>query len=180
MLNFEATSFSFPHVPAWLVFDAAYRATYRVGPLGRRDPDPEWLAKGEDLAQLAAAIDVPAGALQDTVARFSEHAARGEDPDFGRGSYPYDQFIGELGPLGDGPYYALKLLPGALATKGGPRTDADGRVLSAADGTPIPGLFAAGNVAAGLFGFAYPGAGGTLGPILTFGLRAGAAAGAGA
>ncbi|HET6507029.1 MAG TPA: FAD-dependent oxidoreductase [Baekduia sp.] len=180
MLNFEATSFSFPHLPAWLIFDAEYRSKYRVGPLGRRDPDPDWLAKGADLGELADAIGVPADALEATVARFSEHAARGEDPDFGRGTYPYDKFIGELGPLGDGPYYALKLLPGALSTKGGPRTDADGRVLSAADGTPIDGLFAAGNVAASLFGFAYPGAGGTLGPILTFGLRAGAAAGAGA
>ena len=51
--NFEPTSFSFPHVPAWLIFDADYRATYRLGPLSRRDPDPEWLATGETLAGLA-------------------------------------------------------------------------------------------------------------------------------
>lgn len=177
MLNFEATSFSFPHVPAWLIFDAAYRGRYRLGPLGKRDPDPAWLARGETLTALADEIGVPADALEATVARFNEHAARGEDPDFGRGSYPYDRFIGELGPLGEGPFYALQLLPGALATKGGPRTDADGRVQSI-DGGPIPGLYAAGNVAASLYGFAYPGAGGTLGPILTFGLRAGAAAAA--
>jgi succinate dehydrogenase/fumarate reductase flavoprotein subunit len=178
MLNFEATSFSYPHVPAWLIFDGAYRSRYRLGPLGRRDPDPAWLARGESLAELAEAIDVPAEALEGTVARFNEHATRGEDPDFGRGSFPYDRFIGELGPLGEGPYFALELLPGALSTKGGPKTDADGRVLSATDGSPIGGLYAAGNVAASLFGYAYPGAGGTLGPVLTFGLRAGAAAAA--
>ena len=56
------------------------------------------------------------------------------------------------------------MLPGCLGTKGGPRTDADGRVLSIADGAPIPGLYAAGNAAASAFGMAYPGAGGTLGP----------------
>ena len=178
MLNFEATSCSFPHVPAWLIFDQTYRSSYRLGPLGRRDPDPGWLAKGDTLPGLADAIGVPGDALEETVERFNVHAARGEDPEFGRGSYPYDRFIGALGALGDGPYYALELLPGALSTKGGPKTDADGRVLSITDGEPLPRLYAAGNVAANPFGFAYPGAGGTLGPILTFGLRTGTAAAA--
>ena len=68
------------------------------------------------------------------------------------------------------------MLPGCLGTKGGPRTDADGRVLSITDGNPIPGLYAAGNAAASPFGLAYPGAGGTIGPAVVFGLRAGDAA----
>jgi 3-oxosteroid 1-dehydrogenase len=176
MLNFEATSYSFPHVPAWLVFDEAYRRRYRLGPLGRRDPDPEWLAKGETLGAVADAIGVPGDALEDTVERFNAGASNGGDAEFGRGSFPYDRFIGTLGPLTDGPYYALELLPGALSTKGGPRTDSHGRVLSITDSKPIQGLYAAGNVAASIYGYAYPGAGGTLGPILVFGLRAGAAA----
>ncbi len=40
----------------------------------------------------------------------------------------------------------------------------------------IPGLFAAGNVAAAPTGMVYGGAGGTLGPIITFACRAGTAA----
>lgn len=174
--NFEPTSFTFPNAPAWLVFDGAYRERYRLGPLSRRDPDPEWLARGETLAELAAAIDVPAAALEATVARFNEGAARGEDPEFGRGSLPYDRFIGDLGPLERPPYFALRVLPGCLGTKGGPKTDADGRVRSITDGAPIPGLYAAGNAAASPFGLAYPGAGGTIGPAVVFGLRAGRAA----
>jgi succinate dehydrogenase/fumarate reductase flavoprotein subunit len=174
--NFEPTSFSYPNVPAWLVFDGRYRRSYRLGPLSRRDPDPEWLARGETLRELAAAVDVPADALERSVARFNEGAARGEDPDFGRGSYPYDRFIGSLGPLEEAPYYAVRVLPGCLGTKGGPRTDPDGRVLRALDGRPIGGLYAAGNAAASPFGLAYPGAGGTLGPALVFGVRAGEAA----
>ena len=174
--NFEPTSFSFPNVPAWLVFDGRYRSTYRLGPLSRRDPDPDWLARGETLAELAGAIDVPPAALEATVARFNEGAARGEDPEFGRGSFPYDRFIGDLGPLEEPPFYAFRVLPGCLGTKGGPRTDPDGRVLSVLDGEPLRGLYAAGNVAASPFGLAYPGAGGTLGPALVFGVRAGEAA----
>jgi hypothetical protein len=175
--NFDPAAYAFPHVPAWLIFDAEYRRSYRLGPLGKRDPDPSWLAVGPTLSELAAAIGLPGDVLEATVARFNAGAARGEDPDFGRGAYPYDRFIGELGALGDGPYYALQVLPGCLSTKGGPRTDGDGRVQSISGGT-IPGLYAAGNCAASAFGMAYPGAGGTLGPTLVFGLRAGDAAAA--
>lgn len=178
MLNFEPTSFSFPNATPWLIFDAAYRRRHRLGPLTPSDPDPAWLMTGATLAELAPRLDVPAGALTATVERFNEYAARGEDPDFGRGSFPYDRFIGKLGPLGDGPYYAVRLAAGCLATKGGPQTDADGRVLAALDGAPIPGLFAVGNVAASPFGMAYPGAGATLGQGLFMGRRAGLAAAA--
>ena len=128
--NFHPGAYTFPHVPAWLIFDAAYRASYRLGPLGRRDPDPEWLAKGDTLAELAGKIGLPADALEATVARFNEGARRGEDPDFGRGSYPYDRFIGGIGPLEEGPYYALRVRARLPGTKGGPRTDGDGRVRS--------------------------------------------------
>jgi 3-oxosteroid 1-dehydrogenase len=174
--NFEPTSYSFPNVPAWLVFDGRYRATYRLGPLSRRDPDPDWLARGETAAELADEIGLPAAALEATIARFNEGARRGEDPDFGRGSVPYDRFIGELGPLEQPPFFAFQVLPGCLGTKGGPKTDDAGRVLSITDGRPIPGLYAAGNAAASPFGLAYPGAGGTIGPAAVFGLRAGEAA----
>jgi 3-oxosteroid 1-dehydrogenase len=176
LLNFEPTSYSLPHVPAWLIFDADYRSKYRIGPLSRRDPDPEWLVRADTLAGLAEEIGAPAERLEATVTRFNAHAADGEDPDFGRGSFPYDRFIGDIGPMNGGPYYALKIVPGCLSTKGGARTDADGRVLSIADGAPIPGLYAAGNCSASPFGMAYPGAGGTLGPGLVFGRRAGQAA----
>jgi succinate dehydrogenase/fumarate reductase flavoprotein subunit len=182
--DFDAARFAFPRTPAWLVFDAEYRARYALGPLGRGDPDPDWLARADDLAGLAAAIGVPADALAATVARFNDLARAGADEDFGRGSYAYDRFVGDqrapdptLRPLGGGPYYAAPVLPGCLGTKGGPRTDGRGRVLAAAGG-PIPGLYAAGNAAASPFGLAYPGAGGTIGPALVFGYRAGEAAAA--
>jgi predicted oxidoreductase len=79
-----------------------------------------------------------------------------------------------LGPVDTAPYYAVPVTVGAMGTKGGPRTDADGRVLHVS-GEVIPGLYAVGNAMAGVTGKAYGGAGGTLGPAMVFGYRAGLA-----
>jgi predicted oxidoreductase len=62
-----------------------------------------------------------------------------------------------------------------LGTKGGPRTDREGRVLNV-DGDVIPGLYAAGNVMASPAGMVYGGAGATLAVAGVWGLYAGRAA----
>ena len=77
-----------------------------------------------------------------------------------------------LGPIDTGPYYAVQVHPGALGTKGGPRTTTDGQVIDV-DGNPIAGLYAAGNVMASAMGMTYGGGGGTLGPGMVFGYLAG-------
>jgi len=69
-------------------------------------------------------------------------------------------------------YHAIPLLLRVLGTKGGPRTDARGRVMDPQQ-RPIPGLYAAGNVASSVMRGAYPGAGASIGPALTFGFLAG-------
>ncbi len=173
-----------PSAPAacWLVFDSTCRRRYPVGPVGPHDADPPWLRRADDLAALAAAIGVVPRTLRSTVSTFNEGAARGEDPEFGRGSLPYDLWIGDpgaphptLAPLSEAPFYALAVHLGCMGTKGGPRTDDRGRVLSSA-ASAVSGLYAAGNVAANPFGTATPAGGGTLGPALVFGFRAGEAA----
>lgn len=181
--EFDPAAFTFPRIPSWMLFDAAYRRRYSLGPIHRRGADPDWLDQGADLPALAERIGVPAPALEATVARFNELAAAGRDEDFGRGDHAYDRFMGDaraphpvLAPLAEPPFYALRILPGCLGTKGGPRTDDRGRVLHVETGEPLAGLYAAGNVSASPFGFAYPGAGGTIGPCLVFGGRAGEAA----
>jgi succinate dehydrogenase/fumarate reductase flavoprotein subunit len=55
---------------------------------------------------------------------------------------------------------------------GGPKTNADAQVLDW-HGNPIPGLYAAGDAMAAVPGEAYGGAGGTLGPGMTFDYIAG-------
>ena len=57
---------------------------------------------------------------------------------------------------------------GDLGTKGGLRTDAAARVLKES-GDAVPGLYAIGNCSASVMGRTYPGAGGTIGPAMTFG-----------
>jgi len=59
-------------------------------------------------------------------------------------------------------------VPGDLGTKGGLRTDERARVLRT-DGSPIAGLYAAGNASAAVMGHSYAGAGATIGPAMTFG-----------
>jgi 3-oxosteroid 1-dehydrogenase len=170
-----------PHIPAWLVFDQRYRDRYVFAGLPPRRPLPRrWYAAGavvraDDLAGVAAAAGVDADGLVKTVARFNEFAAAGKDPDFGRGDSAYDRYYGDprlpnpnLAAISRPPFYAVKIVPGDLGTKGGLGTDARGRVLRA-DGTAIEGLYAAGNASAAVMGHSYAGAGATIGPAMTFG-----------
>jgi 3-oxosteroid 1-dehydrogenase len=172
------------HIPAWLVFDQRYRDRYVFAGLPPRRPLPRrWYAAGavvraDDLAGLAAAAGVDAGGLVKTVARFNEFAAAGKDLDFGRGDSAYDRYYGDprlpnpnLAAISRAPFYAVKIVPGDLGTKGGLGTDARARVLRA-DGTAIEGLYAAGNASAAVMGHSYAGAGATIGPAMTFGYLA--------
>jgi len=170
-----------PHIPAWLVFDQRYRDRYVFAGLPPHRPLPRrWYAAGavvraDDLPGLAAAAGVDADGLVKSVARFNEFAAVGKDSDYGRGDSAYDRYYGDprlpnpnLAALDRPPFYAVKVVPGDLGTKGGLVTDARARVLRP-DGTVIEGLYAAGNASAAVMGHSYAGAGATIGPAMTFG-----------
>jgi 3-oxosteroid 1-dehydrogenase len=176
-------------VPAWIVFDANFRANYPIGPLmpAMAVPDSKlrksWLGtvywKGETLQELAQQIGVDPKGLQASAQRMSEFARTGKDLDFGRGDNVFDRYYGDvnvrpnpnLAPIEKGPFYAMKLHPGDIGTKGGLVTDRDARVLRE-DGQPVEGLYCVGNNSASVMGPSYPGAGSTLGPAMTFAYRA--------
>lgn len=121
--------------------------------------------------------------LAATIDSFNEMARTGVDTDFRRGERAFSRYLngparepGQPNPTmwpiaSSGPYYAALVVAGTLDTKGGPKTDPNGRVLDAGD-RPIPGLYGVGNCVAAGSGAAYYGGGGTLGPILTFAYRA--------
>jgi 3-oxosteroid 1-dehydrogenase len=173
-------------IPSWIVLDARFRSKYPMGPLIPVFPDwtlparfRSMYLKAPTLKALAGQMGVPPAALEATVARFNGFARSGEDADFGRGSAAYDRYYGDqsvkpnpnLAPIDQAPFYALKVYPGDIGTKGGLATDEAARVLDG-KGAPIPGLYAIGNNAASVMGPAYPGAGSTLGPAMTFGFLA--------
>lgn len=176
-------------VPAWFIFDAQFRKKYPAGLFlpGQMQPDSalpkDWLDKvyyrADSLAALAAKIGVDAQGLAATIERFNAHAVKGEDPDFHKGTTAIDRYYSDpqnqpnpcLGPLTDGPFYAIRLDPGEIGTKGGLLTDEHARVLRD-DGGVIDGLYATGNCSAAVMGKTYAGAGSTLGPAMTFGYLA--------
>ncbi|QYJ04909.1 3-oxosteroid 1-dehydrogenase [Nocardioides panacisoli] len=176
----EATGVS--HVPAWMIIDQRYRNRYLFAGLGPRQPFPgRWLKHGvvrkaDTLEGLAAEIEVPAEALAVTVERFNGFAGTGVDEDFHRGESAYDQYYSDptvtpnpsLHAIDQAPFYAVKIVPGDLGTKGGLLTDERARVLRP-DGSAIAGLYAAGNASAAVMGRTYAGPGATIGPAITFG-----------
>ncbi|AYC34038.1 FAD-dependent oxidoreductase [Pseudomonas cavernae] len=172
--------------PAWVIFDGHFRFHYAMGPLMPAQVAPDsrlrkaWLNsvywKADSLAELAGQIGVDADGLESTVQTVNEYARTGVDVEFGRGGNVFDRYYGDsnvkpnpcLAPLKKGPYYAMRLDAGDIGTKGGLLTNEHAQVVSE-DGQPIPGLYAIGNCSASVMGTSYPGAGGTLGPAMTFG-----------
>ncbi len=173
---------SAPDIPAWLVVDQNYRNKYLFRDVLPLLPLPDaWYSSGAvvkagSIEALGSAMGVSPAALKSTVDRFNGFAWSGVDRDFHRGASAYDHYYTDpfvlpnscLAPLWAAPFYAFKLVPGDLGTKGGMRTDARARVLRP-DGSVIPGLYAAGNASAAVMGHSYAGAGSTIGPAMTFG-----------
>lgn len=135
-----------------------------------------YLVRGRTLAELSKNAGIEVGKFEETVTEFNRYAVEGEDPAFNRGGNAYNRYLGDpdhkpnpcVGPIANGPFYAIKVVPGDLGTFAGLKTDAHNQVIDG-NGAPIPGLFAAGNDAASIMGGNYPGGGITLGPALTFG-----------
>ena len=174
-----------PSIPAYLICDAAFLKKYGLGVIypGQRNVGKfvrnGYLARAQNLDELAAKIAVDPAQMRDTVARHNRFAETGVDIDFGKGETELNRFNGDaqhkpnpcIGPLADAPFYALAVWPADIAVSTGLATDADARVLDV-DGKAIPGLYACGNDMASVMGGSYPGPGTTLGPAIVFAYRA--------
>lgn len=169
-------------VYAWLLADRRALRRYGLG-IAKPFPVPHihhlrsgYLKKAGTLKELAAKIGCDGQVLASTIHEYNDGARQGEDRQFGKGNTPYNRYLGDVShspnpcvaPVADAPFYAVRLVIGDLGTFAGLRADRYARVLGA-DGTPIDGLYAAGNDLASVMGGAYPAGGITLGPAMTFG-----------
>lgn len=166
----------------WLICDQTCLSKYGLGYV-KPSPMPiggflrnGYLKRGKTLKELAAVIGVDGYQLDKTVQEYNEGAVVGEDRQFGRGTTAFNRYLADpenkpnpcVAPVQKGPFYAVKVFMGDLGTFDGIKTDVYGQVLSA-DGGKVEGLYAVGNDRRSIMGGNYPGAGITLGPIMTFG-----------
>ena len=178
--HFDPVDYVRPNLPAWLVIDSQFVSKYLLVTSVPGMPVPGFVEQADTLDALAEQIGVDVDGLRATVERFNGFADAGVDGDYRRGESVYDHFYGDpkhepnpnLGRIEAGPFFALPVHPGAIGTKGGPRTDEHARVRRAGGGF-VEGLYAAGNAMAGIMGPGYPGAGATIGAAMVFGWLAG-------
>ncbi len=98
---------------------------------------------GQTYEELAKAMGVDEAAFAETMKTWNGYVAAKNDPDFGRTSFAK--------ALDTAPYYAIKVTAGVHHTMGGLKINTNTEVLKA-DGSVIPGLFAAGEVTGGVHG----------------------------
>ena len=121
---------------------------------------------GETYEELGKAMGVDETAFAETMNTWNGYVEAKNDPDFGRTSF--------ANPLNTAPYYAIKVTAGVHHTMGGLKINTNTEVLKA-DGSVIPGLFAAGEVTGGVHGANRLG-GNAVADFTVFGRIAGAAA----
>jgi succinate dehydrogenase/fumarate reductase flavoprotein subunit len=169
---------AFTRFPSYLILDEATRL---AGPLASRkggwnrqrpwsdDNSDEiaqgWIKRGDSLVKLGAELGLDPDVvdeLESTAERFN-HAARHGNDEFGRPRQ-------EMAPLDALPFYGVPIIPVLLNTQGGPRRDAQARVVDTA-GQVIPRLYSAGELGS-MWAELYPGAGNVT-EALVFGRIAG-------
>ncbi|MGE0805185.1 MAG: FAD-dependent oxidoreductase [Burkholderiaceae bacterium] len=173
-------------VPAYLIGDHRFLRKYGMG-LARPFPFPYrrfiragYLIEAPTLEALAGKLGIDAAQLSASVARLNEYARTGVDLEFHKGDDVFSRRDGDpahagpnpcLGPIGEAPFYAVKIYPGDSATICGLVVDSYARVLDR-DDAAIEGLYACGmdmnNPSLGT----HPASGCNIGPAIAFAYRA--------
>ncbi len=148
----------------YMVWDAAQNKAITEEYHGIPEGFEDQVVTANTIAELEAALGIPAGKLEQTITDFNKMANDGYDPAFYRAAETMRAF-------GDGPFYAIEMVQAFLNTQGGARRNARAEVVGT-DGEPIPHLYSAGEFG-GMTPYQYNG-GGNMAECLIFGALAGA------
>ena len=172
-------------IPFYMILDQTCRENYLFGSLfpGQAFPKVYYesgvVKQANSLRELAVQLNMDPNTFEATLQRFNGLARGKKDQDFRKGETPFEHVYADpgnwpnptLAPIEKPPFYAVKMFPGDLGTKGGLLTDENAHVLDK-NGKVIAGLYAAGNNSAAVMGNTYAGGGATIGPAMTFGYLA--------
>ena len=106
-----------------------------------------WARKAATLDELAAKTGMDAETLKLNVEEYNGYAAVRHDGLFAKNAK-------YVRPVSKTPFYAIQLVATSLGTLGGIKIDDKWEVVRP-DGTPVKGLYAAGNDAGGMYGDSY-------------------------
>jgi succinate dehydrogenase/fumarate reductase flavoprotein subunit len=176
MIPFDGQRGEYPRIPSYWIFDERRR---QAGPLtitemglcsvglydwsydNMKEIEAGWIHRGRTVSEAAAKAGArDPEAVQKAVATYNGACEAKEDSNFHR---PSESLV----PLDSPPFYCVELWPGGANTSGGPRRDGAARVLDV-NGSPIPGLFAAGELGQAI-GLLYPAGGANISDALCFG-----------
>ncbi|MCI5851683.1 MAG: FAD-dependent oxidoreductase [Sutterellaceae bacterium] len=121
---------------AWLVFDQASVDHAKVMEGYRKNG---YFVSAEDPAGLARKLGLPEAALSETISRWHAVFDSKQDTEFGRKDSIFSR-------IDRAPYYGAKVSPASQITFGGVMRDLKARAVRP-DGTPVPGLYVAGETA---------------------------------
>jgi succinate dehydrogenase/fumarate reductase flavoprotein subunit len=163
-----------PNDPAWFIWDEQH--VQRFGTPG--DLDPEQVTEASSLEELATRCGLPAECLAEEVASLNAVVRSGAPDRFDRGATAYQRAFADasdphptIGTVDRPPFRAARIDLTTAGHRGGAVIDEYGRVLRD-DGSPVVGLYACGNVAAGTVTGHHYFTGTSIGHALVFARRA--------
>ncbi len=144
-----------PQATLWFIFDESSKPNFVVSGSDWADfqkvdreilQNPALVKTAPTIQELAEKAGLPSDALNETIRRWNELVDRGEDVDFARfGPGKSDYSNGASPKIVTPPFYAMQAFPLTRKSMGGVAIDRQCRVLRP-EGTPIPGLFAVGEL----------------------------------
>lgn len=127
---------------AFLIFDQGIRDSLKAIDTYAKY---SWMIEASSIKELAEKTGISPDALQETIQRYNQSVLLKRDDDFGRNPGSMDRKIEKA------PFYAIEIEPAIHHTMGGLKINTDAQVLNNT-GSPIPGLYAAGEVTGGIHG----------------------------